>query len=84
MNESDMASETEQHLLDVSLKNALAAAEPGPAPIGKCLNCDEKFEEESTKRWCDFDCAKDWENRKNADLRRLGKPTISVANMGEE
>lgn len=80
-NESDMASDVEQLFLDVSLANARGKSEKGPAYTGECLNCEHPLP--SPKRWCDKDCAKDWEDRENAKLRNAGRPLVSSAMFGE-
>lgn len=40
----------------------------GPAPTGKCLNCDEPVQPNT--RWCDADCWRDWDKQQFADRQR--------------
>lgn len=46
----------------------------GPAPTGRCLNCDEEVPE--GRRWCDAECMTDYQHRQAA-LRRLGRSELN-------
>ena len=57
----------------LELEEALRRQRPidiGPAPIGRCHNCEAPLEGEA--RFCDADCRGDWQSRQNMK-RILGK-----------
>ena len=52
----DIASDREE----LARTFAQAVRKPvGPVPTGRCLYCDEIVSD--VQRWCDVECAKDWE-----------------------
>lgn len=62
---SDLATAHEQ----MFLKSALQVRKPeGPAPVGRCLNCDATVP--AGVRWCDEDCRHDWERFEAHDAER--------------
>ena len=68
---ADIADITTDRLeLEEALRRQLAPIDTGPAPIGRCHNCDAHLEGDA--RFCDADCRSDWQARQNMK-RILGK-----------
>ena len=68
---ADIADITTDRLeLEEALRRQLAPVGIGPAPIGRCHNCEAPLEGEA--RFCDADCRSDWQARQNMK-RILGK-----------
>lgn len=68
---ADIADITADRLeLEEALRRQLAPVDIGPAPIGRCHNCDEPVEAGAC--FCDADCRGDWQARQNMK-RILGK-----------
>ena len=57
----DNANATAEYLAGLAVKDARTKRQ-GPKPTGHCLNCGETLNGE--RRWCDKDCASDWEKLK--------------------
>lgn len=64
---SDIATRQEE----LARRSALASSRKpeGPAYTGFCLNCDEPLPPSTVRRWCDADCARDWERRQAPPLK---------------
>ena len=61
---ADIADITTDRLeLEEALRRQLAPVDIGPAPIGRCHNCDAYLEGDA--RFCDADCRGDWQARQN-------------------
>lgn len=56
---SDTATKNEEFFLDLALSSHTNRPQ-GPAPKGRCYNCDEPIPEGC---FCDPDCRDDWEKR---------------------
>ena len=63
----DRAQEREQIDRDAAI-NAAAHTEPVLLACGQCYNCQSSVPE--GVRFCDADCRTDWDDRKNAEVRR--------------
>lgn len=67
--EIDRACEREQLDRERAIAAALsAAAAPVLPACGVCYNCESSVP--AGMRFCDADCLKDWQDRKNAEVRR--------------
>lgn len=65
----DKANDDNQRYLDAVLSQR---KESGPVACGRCHNCGAAVWE--GYRWCDFDCASDWQKRHAARIQRqLGR-----------
>ena len=58
----DNANATAEYLAGLAVKEA-RTNKKGPEPTGHCLNCGEDLSD--SRRWCDKDCASDWEKLNN-------------------
>ena len=54
----DNANDTAEYLAQMAVRDARAKKD-GPIATGHCLNCGEELN--NKRRWCDKDCARDWE-----------------------
>ena len=54
---------TARQELEEEILRQYKRVEGGPAPIGRCHNCDEPLEGDD--RFCDADCRGDWQARQN-------------------
>lgn len=54
----DNANATAEYLAELAVADARSSKD-WPTASGHCLNCGEEVEGE--RRWCDKDCARDWE-----------------------
>lgn len=61
---ADVADITADRLeLEEMLRRQYKRVEDGPAPTGRCHNCDEPVEAGAC--FCDADCRADWQDRQN-------------------
>jgi predicted nucleic acid-binding Zn ribbon protein len=73
VDEIDIANEQAELFLASALANQRKAAARAVEPPGECLNCGADLYT-STRRFCDSDCAEDWQHRNRVRQKQGSQP----------
>lgn len=69
--EVDRANDDAERYLAERLRDTLRAGERLVPPLGWCMNCEADLGGRTSRRFCDPDCAADWQHEQTI-LRRQG------------